>query len=135
MNPNGAHDDRTWEPMFADLPITEFYSTAYDPVAHVIVGGTQDVGSVEQQSEGNRSWRTVNKGDGTFAETVVIDSSGTEWLANKPLAKATFGGDIDFRSHGARVGLGASMLLQHSDRQCRYRLSHATPIVAPCARL
>lgn len=65
-----------WQSLNGNLQVTEFHSVAYDRVSNVIIGGTQDVGTVEQISTGSLTWRTVNQGDGGVV--AVDDSSDSQ---------------------------------------------------------
>jgi hypothetical protein len=42
------------------LATTEFYSVAYNPLANTIIGGTQDLGIVEQGAQNGDQWNTVS---------------------------------------------------------------------------
>src|SRR5260370_24517446 len=55
FNPPAGRPELKNQWVFAsgNLRDTEFYSVAYDSVAHVIFGGTQDNGSPEQNGQGN----------------------------------------------------------------------------------
>lgn len=70
---NPTTSNGTWQSLNGNLQITEMHSVAYDRLSNVAIGGTQDVGTVEQASSGNLTWRTVNQGDGGV---VAVDDSG-----------------------------------------------------------
>ena len=76
---NAASPGEAWESLNADLSLTEFYSLAYDPVSHVILGGTQDIGNALQSSQDSTTWNTLAKGDGT-----VVGFSGTKAIYSNP---------------------------------------------------
>ena len=59
----------------SSLRVTEFHSVAYDNHGGVIIGGTQDVGTVQQSASGSMTWDTVNQGDGGVV--AVFDRPGT----------------------------------------------------------
>jgi hypothetical protein len=53
-----------WFGMSGDLAITEMHSVAWDPVARVAFGGTQDNGTVAQRSWFDPVWDFLSGGDG-----------------------------------------------------------------------
>ena len=75
-------DRRHWISLNNDLTITEFNSVGYDPVNQVILGGTQDVGTIIKSSQVNVTrapadspeyqWETLMQGDGGV---VQVDSA------------------------------------------------------------
>jgi len=58
----------------SSLRVTEFHSVAYDNHGGIIIGGTQDVGTVQQSASGSMTWDTVNQGDGGVV--AVFDRPG-----------------------------------------------------------
>jgi hypothetical protein len=56
---NGA-----WTSVNGDLSITETHSCAWDHVRHVAICGTQDNGTVEQQTPGAATWKQILGADG-----------------------------------------------------------------------
>jgi hypothetical protein len=60
--PQGAEGD--WFSIIGNLQVTEFHDIAYDANFEVLVGGTQDIGTVGQSSQGSLIWTTLNQGDG-----------------------------------------------------------------------
>jgi hypothetical protein len=68
--------DGDWESILGDLAVTELHSVAWDAVSNIIVGGTQDVGAVEQDGIGEVAWRTITQGDGAIA---VIDDTNADY--------------------------------------------------------
>ena len=73
---DNSSGNRRWASVNGNLRITEFYHVSYDPVNNTIVGGTQDVGSSEQNGSGNFTWRQVSQGDGATTAVDVISSPG-----------------------------------------------------------
>ncbi len=82
--------NRFWTNKNGDLRTNEVYSVAYDPLNDVILAGTQDTGSVQQNDHLDNDgdslidaadpdelfyWGTVAKGDGTSQATAVIDDN------------------------------------------------------------
>ena len=55
---------RRWEPVIGTLRATELHSVAYDPLGKVVLGGTQDNGSVVQSAPGGFAWNELQGGDG-----------------------------------------------------------------------
>ncbi len=53
-----------WSSLIGDLNNTEFHDIAYDPIANIIFGGTQDIGTPEQISTGSFIWDSVSVADG-----------------------------------------------------------------------
>jgi hypothetical protein len=45
--------------MIGDLQVTEFHDIAYDSNSNVIIGGTQDTGTVQQMVPGEVTWSSV----------------------------------------------------------------------------
>ncbi|HEY6563367.1 MAG TPA: hypothetical protein VIY86_02625, partial [Pirellulaceae bacterium] len=80
---NAAAPD--WNSANGDLRITEFYSVEYDTTvvkpdgsnSGVVLGGTQDIGTIEQVTAGGTQFRTVSQGDGSI---VQINDSATPSL-------------------------------------------------------
>jgi hypothetical protein len=62
---------RQWQPVIGNLRPTEFHSVAYDPISKVVIGGTQDNGTVVQSSPGSFAWNELQGGDGGV---VAIDA-------------------------------------------------------------
>jgi RTX calcium-binding nonapeptide repeat (4 copies) len=72
IHPEGSinpFDLRRWTPLNGNLRITELRTVAYDPVNHVIMGGTQDNGSVEMIGG-------IGSGDNRWTLTPLIDVFG-----------------------------------------------------------
>jgi subtilisin-like proprotein convertase family protein len=67
-----ATNTGAWQSLNGNLQITEFHSVAYDRVSNIVIGGTQDVGTVEQSNAGSLTWSSVNQGDGGV---VAVDDS------------------------------------------------------------
>ncbi|WP_119272492.1 beta strand repeat-containing protein [Taklimakanibacter deserti] len=61
-NPAGPFS--LWTNLNSNLQVGEFYSITYDHVRDVIVGGTQDTGSLVQTGFLSDTWDSVNLGDG-----------------------------------------------------------------------
>lgn len=60
-----------WSSLNGSLVATEYHSVAWDHVAGVFIGGTQDVGTPEQLAANSTVLRTVTQGDG--GEVAVQD--------------------------------------------------------------
>ena len=60
-----------WESANGDLQVTELHDITYDTTSDVIVGGTQDNGTIQQFSTGSMDWDHVLGGDGG---DVIIDT-------------------------------------------------------------
>jgi hypothetical protein len=54
----------TWGSVIGNLAITEVHDLAHDRVADVILIGTQDNGTHQQQTSANPRWTMINGGDG-----------------------------------------------------------------------
>ncbi len=63
---------RHWISRNGDLSINEQYSVAFDTVNDILFAGTQDNGTVQQQTSNAQSWFEVLSGDGN---TVAVDDS------------------------------------------------------------
>jgi photosystem II stability/assembly factor-like uncharacterized protein len=68
---------RRWASLDSNLRITEFYSVAYDPLSHTVLGGAQDNGSPEQAGRGTASWTDVTSGDGGVVAVDTTSVSGS----------------------------------------------------------
>jgi hypothetical protein len=64
-DPNNV-STRRWVSLNGDLRITEFHSVAYDPLNNVLIGGSQDNGSLEQPLTADNN--QDDDGDGQFDE-------------------------------------------------------------------
>ena len=73
---------RAWESVNGNLGLTEFNSVGYDSVNHVIVGGAQDVGVVEQVAAGSNSWITLLQDDGGIVQVVNQGTTSTKYVTN-----------------------------------------------------
>lgn len=78
-----------WFSIIGNLQVTEVHDAAYDTVSNIIVGGTQDTGSTEQQSSGSVQWREVNQGDGG---DVAIDTISTPGFSVRYTSSQNLGG-------------------------------------------
>jgi hypothetical protein len=58
----------------SSLRVTELHSVAFDNHGGVIIGGTQDTGTVQQSIAGSMTWDTINQGDGGVV--AVFDRAG-----------------------------------------------------------
>jgi hypothetical protein len=68
----------SWSSVNGNIRPTEFYSVAYDPINHVIIGGAQDNGSPAQSGSGNFAWgwgSAVSGGDGGIAQVTTETAS------------------------------------------------------------
>lgn len=63
----------SWTSVIGNLQLAEFDHIAYDHNAHIIIGGTQDNGTVQQFFPGSQVWDTVEGGDG--GDVAVDDTS------------------------------------------------------------
>ena len=61
-----------WFSINGNLQVTELHTIAYDSNFDILIGGTQDTASGEQDGAGSTEWETVGSGDGG---KVVIDDS------------------------------------------------------------
>jgi hypothetical protein len=66
--------------MNGDIQSTEFHAVAWDANADIVIGGTQDTGTPEQQVPANVRWRSVSTADGGV---VVVDDSSTPGLSTR----------------------------------------------------
>jgi len=66
----------TWTSVIGNLQLTEFHRLAYDHNAHIIIGGTQDNGTVQQFSPGSLVWDTVYGEDGGDVAVDVTSMPG-----------------------------------------------------------
>ena len=64
---------RHWQVVNGDLGVTEFYSAAWNRRDRLVIAGAQDVGTSTQASPGNKTWRTIDQGDGGI---IQVDNSG-----------------------------------------------------------
>lgn len=87
VNPNLTN--RRWVSLNGNIRVTEFYSVAYDPVNHAVIGGAQDVGVSEQNAPDNFTWRAQTTADGGFV-AVATDLPGQDAL--RFFSKQNFGG-------------------------------------------
>ena len=62
-----------WFSMIGNLAVTEFHDIAYDHNSKVIIGGTQDNGTLLQNAPGGITWRNIFGGDG--GDVAVDDTS------------------------------------------------------------
>ena len=53
-----------WSSVNGNLNVAEFHSVAWDSNAHVVIGGTQDIGTPEQIQRAGTRWRSVDLADG-----------------------------------------------------------------------
>jgi photosystem II stability/assembly factor-like uncharacterized protein len=60
-SPQGTGD---WKSLNGNLQVAELHSVAYDPHGKVVLAGTQDIGTVEQQIFQPGVWQTLHQGDG-----------------------------------------------------------------------
>jgi len=58
----------------SSLRVAELHSVAFDNHGGVIIGGTQDIGTVQQSASGSMTWDTINQGDGGVV--AVFDRPG-----------------------------------------------------------
>jgi hypothetical protein len=65
---------RIWVSLDSNLRTAEFHSIAYDPVSHIIIGGTQDHGTPMQSAPGSLTYTDFTSGDGGV---VAVDSNQT----------------------------------------------------------
>ena len=84
LNPNNPAT-RRWVSVNGNLRITEFYGVAYDSLNDVVIGGTQDVGSPEQDNPGGFSWDEDQAGDGFIAEAGVVGPLAVRYITSQNL--------------------------------------------------
>jgi hypothetical protein len=65
-NPNSVAP--SWRSVNGNLRVIEFTSIAYDSVNGIVFGGSQDNGSPQQDSPGNRTWTDLSGGDGQIVQ-------------------------------------------------------------------
>ncbi|HET7541439.1 MAG TPA: hypothetical protein VFK05_16300, partial [Polyangiaceae bacterium] len=65
-----------WASMAGNLQTTEIYSIAYDPVARVLLAGTQDNGTVYQNGTNQLAWNTFLPDDGADVQVDTITRPG-----------------------------------------------------------
>ena len=65
-----------WRSMIGSLQTTEFHSVAWDPATQVVMGGSQDNGTLRQPSTNGARWPTVLGGDGGVVAIGPLGSSG-----------------------------------------------------------
>ncbi len=65
-----------WFSMNSNLQITEFHDIAYDSNSNIIFGGTQDNGTIGQQTTGSSTWVQIQGGDGGDAVVETTSSPG-----------------------------------------------------------
>ena len=63
---------RHWESLNKNLAVTEVLSVAHDPLADVFFAGTQDNGTILQQSADGLAWKEVLGGDGNTQDVVDL---------------------------------------------------------------
>jgi hypothetical protein len=74
VDPNNEAGVRHWVSVNGDIRPTEFHSVAYDPLSHIVFGGTQDNGTPIQSAPGVFTWTQFLGGDGG---NVAVDSDQT----------------------------------------------------------
>ncbi|MCH8148859.1 MAG: hypothetical protein IH987_12815, partial [Planctomycetes bacterium] len=62
-----------WFSIIGNLRVTEFHDIAYDNNSQIIIGGTQDNGTLLQSTTGGIVWQNIRGGDG--GDVVVDDTS------------------------------------------------------------
>lgn len=93
-------DANAWTKLNNNLGITQFYGGAGDPTTGMLIGGTQDNGTLRlaNSSAGTGSWTQVIGGDGGFAAVDQTDASYVYGESqNLSLRRSTDGG-INFSS-------------------------------------
>jgi hypothetical protein len=78
-----------WFSINGDLQTAEFHDIAYDSVARVIFGGTQDTGTPEQIAPGATTWRSVSTADGGGVE---VDARSTPGMSVRYSSGQNLGG-------------------------------------------
>ncbi|HEY7116284.1 MAG TPA: hypothetical protein VH475_06850, partial [Tepidisphaeraceae bacterium] len=115
-SPGGAAaNNRNWTSMngsgSAGLHIGEFYSVARDPTKGVMFGGLQDIGVVEQPTNGATfNWQIQPSGDGGIAQiggvgNAIHYSSGNGF---KNFAERTYGGGATLTTTNPALGVVGS---------------------------
>lgn len=69
--PTPTANTGVWSAIVGDMSVFEFHDIAYDDVSHVIMGGSQDNGTLVQHAPGSATWDHPGFGDGG---DVVIDN-------------------------------------------------------------
>lgn len=65
-----------WISLAGSLQTAEIHDAAYDSNAHVVVGGTQDNGTIFQSASGSTTWNTFQGGDGGDVQVDVLSNPG-----------------------------------------------------------
>jgi len=65
-----------WFSVNGDLQVTELHDIAYDTVSNIIIGGTQDNGTAQQDETGSVLWNTVSGADGGDVAVDTISQPG-----------------------------------------------------------
>jgi VCBS repeat-containing protein len=71
--PTPAGNTGVWSAIVGDISVVEVHSIAYDDISHTIMVGTQDNGTLFQQTPGSATWTLAGGGDG--GDVVVDDVS------------------------------------------------------------
>jgi hypothetical protein len=78
-----------WISMIGDLQTTELHSTAWDANSETAIGGAQDTGTPQQQSQAGSRWPSVTMADGAV---VVVDDISTPGLSVRYASWQELGG-------------------------------------------
>jgi len=70
LNPGSAN--RVWTSVIGNLNVMEAHNVAKDSITNVLIIGTQDNGTHQQQAQSNPRWSWINGGDGG---DVAVDSA------------------------------------------------------------
>jgi hypothetical protein len=89
----------------SSLRVTEFHSVAYDNHGGIIIGGTQDVGTVQQSASGSMTWDTVNQGDGGVVAVFDRPGAGDSFRYTSAQFLASFQ-RREFNLAGTAIGAG-----------------------------
>ncbi|MBM81845.1 MAG: hypothetical protein CMJ78_14815 [Planctomycetaceae bacterium] len=67
-----------WFSLAGDLSVTEFHDIDYDTISNIVIGGTQDNGTLEQLAAGEGRFRQITGGDGgdVQVDDVTLAASG-----------------------------------------------------------
>lgn len=106
-NPRSNAGD--WYSINGNLQITEMHSLAFDPVSNQLIGGTQDVGNINQggpvaQTPMSGDWPSFSLGDGA---DVAVDTTSYPGLSLRYYSANDFGGArrCTFDASGASVDM------------------------------
>ncbi len=86
-SPRSAAGD--WSALHGDLRVTELHDLAYDSLSNILVGGSQDNGTPDQNMTGGALWTDVTTGDGG---DVAVDATSTPGRSSRYVSSQSLGG-------------------------------------------